>query len=350
MPRVNKNVLLYKARNLLGSSGGIEKVLTWLASGLADKGYNVYIATRDTHSGDFFFPLNKKVNYKHFDPKFNKLKHIIGKLSGERISCCNRKLHYSKMIRKYCDEIKPDVIIAAGIKDLQDITYDNPYPCRKILQLHSSPEYILNNNRNELQSIMSKADVVQVLLPSFVEKIKPFAKGKIAVIGNPVEKNDFKANKEKTIIYPARIQPAKQQHLLIEAFAMIAKKYPDWQIHFYGAVSNKDYYAKCQKLIEQNGLQNQVLFKGVSNKITEKSAQASICGFTSSQEGFGLALAEAMAAGLPAIGFKSSPSVNELIVNDINGYLVNNVKEYAQKLDVLMSDEKLRLKFGKQAQ
>lgn len=349
MPKANKTVLFYKARNLLGSSGGIEKVLVWLANGLADNDYDVHIATRDTHNGDFFFPLSKKVKFKHFDPQFSKLKHFIGKLSGERIACCDRELHYSKMIRQYCDEIKPDVIIAAGVKDLQDIVYANPYPCRKILQLHSAPEYLLKNNSNKLLKVMNKADVVQVLLPSFADKIKAYVKGNVTIIGNPVEKNDIKAKKEKIIIYPARIEPAKQQHLLIEAFAMIAKDYPDWQVHFYGAVADKKYFAKCQGLIEQNNLQKQVLFKGVTNQLAEELAQASICGFVSAYEGFGLALAEAMAAGLPCVGFNYASAVNELIVNGKNGYLGKDTKEIAEYIAELIKNKSLRNEMGERA-
>lgn len=349
MPKSNKTVLFYKARNLLGSSGGIEKVLVWLANGLADNDYDVHIATRDTHNDDFFFPLSKKVKFKHFDPQFSKLKHFIGKLSGERIACCDRELHYSKMIRQYCDEIKPDVIIAAGVKDLQDIVYANPYPCRKILQLHSAPEYLLKNNSNKLLKAMNKADVVQVLLPSFADKIKAYVTGNVTIIGNPVEKNDIKAKKEKIIIYPARIETAKQQHLLIEAFAKVAKKYPDWQVHFYGATADKKYFAKCQGLIEQNNLQKQVLFKGVTNQLAKELAKASICGFASAYEGFGLALAEAMAAGLPCVGFKSASGVKELIKHNKNGYLADDVKDLAKCLDKLIDDEKLRDKLGNQA-
>lgn len=349
MPKSSKTILLYKARNLLGSSGGIEKVFVWLANGLADNGYDVHIATRDTHYADFFFPLNKKVKFKHFNPQFSKLKHFIGKLSGERIACCNRELHYSKMIRQYCDKIKPDVIIATGVKDLQDIVYDNPYNCRKILQLHMAPEYLLQNSSDKLLKVINKADVVQVLLPSFADKIKPYVKGDIVVIGNPVEKNDIKTKKEKIIIYPARIETAKQQHLLIEAFAMIAKKYPDWQVHFYGAVSDKKYFAKCQELIERNNLQKQVLFKGVTNQMPEKLSQASICGFVSAQEGFGLGLAEAMATGLPCVGFNYASAVNELIVNGKNGYLGKDTKEIAGYIAELIKNKSLRNEMGERA-
>ena len=57
-----------------------------------------------------------------------------------------------------------------------------------------------------------------------------------------------------------------------------------------------------------------------------------------------------MSAGLPVIGYKNCPAVNELIKDGENGYLCEDgVNEFAQALDKLMSDEKLRKKMGKAA-
>ena len=61
----------------------------------------------------------------------------------------------------------------------------------------------------------------------------------------------------------------------------------------------------------------------------------------------GLALAEAMSAGLPAVGRKSCAAVNELIVNGKTGFLVEEGAEsFAQSLECLMSDQPLRMKMG----
>ena len=63
-----------------------------------------------------------------------------------------------------------------------------------------------------------------------------------------------------------------------------------------------------------------------------------------------LALTEAMAAGLPAIGYKSCPSVNELIIDGYNGFLCDDgIDDFAEKLKILMSDAELRKKMGENA-
>ena len=94
----------------------------------------------------------------------------------------------------------------------------------------------------------------------------------------------------------------------------------------------------------------QILFCGTCDNVFKKLETAKIFAFPSAYEGFGLALTEAMSAGLPAVGCKSCPAVNELIKDGENGFLCENgVDAFAQALEKLMSDEELREKMGKAA-
>jgi glycosyltransferase involved in cell wall biosynthesis len=75
--------------------------------------------------------------------------------------------------------------------------------------------------------------------------------------------------------------------------------------------------------------------------------RAGICAFPSKVEGFGLALAEAMWCGLPCVGFKDSPGVNELITHEANGLLAEVGPEaYAAQLQRLIDDADLRERLG----
>ena len=57
-----------------------------------------------------------------------------------------------------------------------------------------------------------------------------------------------------------------------------------------------------------------------------------------------------MSMGLPSIGYKNSPSVNELIVDGVNGILVEDgIEDFGNALDRLMSDRQLRVKLGQAA-
>ena len=57
-----------------------------------------------------------------------------------------------------------------------------------------------------------------------------------------------------------------------------------------------------------------------------------------------------MGAGLPAVGLKQCPAVNELIINGKNGFLCDNAPEsIAAVLDKLMADEELLVRLGQNA-
>lgn len=103
-------------------------------------------------------------------------------------------------------------------------------------------------------------------------------------------------------------------------------------------------------LIEKLNLQNDIEWKGyVGNpeKIYGNSNAVVVC---SRFEAFGRVAAEAMAFGVPVIGFANG-GTEEIIQDNINGLLYhNNYMELATKMKCLMDDSKLReriVKYGK---
>ena len=72
---------------------------------------------------------------------------------------------------------------------------------------------------------------------------------------------------------------------------------------------------------------------------------------TSRTESFGLVLIEAMSYGIPCVSYTSAQGANEIIDDGKNGYLIKdrNEDEMISKIDLLINDEKLRKKLGKEA-
>ena len=57
-----------------------------------------------------------------------------------------------------------------------------------------------------------------------------------------------------------------------------------------------------------------------------------------------------MSVGLPSIGLRTAPAVNELIVDNTNGILIdNNVDDLALNLEKLINNVDLRKKLGTKA-
>ena len=121
-------------------------------------------------------------------------------------------------------------------------------------------------------------------------------------------------------------------------------------MELWGAVDGKAYYKELQMLIRKHSLGNQVFLKGTTDNVPVVLKDGDIFAITSAYEGFGLSLGEAMSMGLPAVGYRSCSSVNELIQDGENGYLCEEGSEdFAEKLSKLMKNQDLRIAMGKQA-
>lgn len=355
MQCIMTKILFYKRNHVINSSGGAEKILITYANMLTKRGHKVILATRDDIEGETFFPLDKEVIFKHFRFKFSNYRRLIGKTFEklgilDKFPNFNRELLISKMLKTYCDEVKPDVIIVCSIQELVDFVACADYDCPIIMMLHGYPAYYFKKGRMKLYSkCLQKLDAIQVLLPSYINAVPDIFRGKIKAIGNPVYKMEPKHENNKIIVYMARVIESKQQHLLIEAFNKIASKHPDWQVHMYGSLHDKKYVTLCKDLITKYKLEKQVFLLGETKDVANVLRKCEICAFPSEQEGFSLALTEAMASSIPAIGFNYCTAVNELIKDGINGYLAKDVDDFAEKLSLLISDEQLRNNMGAEA-
>ena len=120
-------------------------------------------------------------------------------------------------------------------------------------------------------------------------------------------------------------------------------------MEIWGLRKYPDYEKEIENFIAAHNLTGQVALMGYNRDVEALYRSADIHAFPSSCEGFSLAIADAMALGLPHIGFKDAHSVNEIIVDGHNGFLAENVDDFAEKLKILMKDKALRIKFGQNA-
>ena len=101
--------------------------------------------------------------------------------------------------------------------------------------------------------------------------------------------------------------------------------------------------------IKEHGMEKQVCLAGYAKDMEALYRTADIQAFPSRSEGFSLAIADAMAIGLPHVAFDYAFSVNEIVVNNHNGFLAKDVDDFAEKLKILMSDKNKRIEFGRNA-
>jgi glycosyltransferase involved in cell wall biosynthesis len=152
---------------------------------------------------------------------------------------------------------------------------------------------------------------------------------------------------EKTVVTLRRLSHDKGIDMLLEAWSPIKSQYPDWQLHIYGAGPDEEVLRGQARDL---GLDDTAIFKGVTTDIDAALASGSIYTLPSREEGFPIALMEAMAYGLPIVAFDCAPGVRELVDDQGNGLLVNpgNVPGFTAALERLIKDRDLRERFGQE--
>lgn len=346
-------ILFYKQKELLGGTGGVEKVLSNLLNAFDASGHEVYLATRDPKDAPLFFPLGPHVSFRRLIFSFPKLYRFLGRdlRLGRYIKRLSREVVVSRLIRSYCDEIRPDIIVATGIADFADIAFENPFPCPTIVMVHSWPSvYFSGKNHRLLEKTIQKASCVQVLFPAYILPMRKYYSGPIVAIGNGIALPDVNLNiqKRKIILCLGRFSPEKNQLSLIRAFAQIATAFPDWELHFWGNIAS-DYYSSCLNKTKELHLDKSIHFKGLTHEVASLMREAEVFALPSIFEGFPLALGEAMLSSLPCIGFRDCTGVNQLISDGENGFLANDENDFARKLAILLGDQDLRKSLGKVA-
>ena len=184
--------------------------------------------------------------------------------------------------------------------------------------------------------------------------------GQLLTLANPVPPASVQAQPDRAgqrgrwrIIGVGRLDLQKGYDLLIPAFAQLAARFPDWDLVVFGKGSE---HASLQREIERHGLTDRFRLMAPTQSIGEELAAAHIFAFPSRYEGFPNALAEAMAAGLPAVAFQDVSGVEDLITHATSGLLCAwgdgdsaAIASLAENLALLMERGATRLELGLEA-
>ncbi|MEU4515654.1 GT4 family glycosyltransferase PelF [Nonomuraea wenchangensis] len=130
---------------------------------------------------------------------------------------------------------------------------------------------------------------------------------RIRIMYNGVDPDDFppveSGPDEPTLVFMGRIDPLKDLHTLLRAFAIVREKVPDARLRIFGGVpaGNEPYQESCLELAEELGVTDAARFEG---RVTTPAAAyhaGDVVALTSISEGFPYTVVEAMACGLPVV-------------------------------------------------
>jgi glycosyltransferase involved in cell wall biosynthesis len=169
------------------------------------------------------------------------------------------------------------------------------------------------------------------------------------VIPNPVVVDDASITAGHTVnfgwsrrvIALGRLASEKGFDLLVEAFGRVAWDFPDWGLAILGEGPER---SRLEGHIERCGLAGRVRLPGaVANPFPTLRA-ADLFVLSSTTEGFGNALVEGMACGLPVVATDCWHGPQDLVRDGVEGLLVppGDASSLAAALRRMMADEPLR--------
>ena len=329
-------------KTLTGLRGGAENVMLQIAIYLRERAWEVSVVTFDSQDGESCYPLNG----------IEWIRLGIGN-SQEKTTLINFLLRIIRL-RKVVQETRPDV--AVGFMHSMFIllafaTLGTRIPL--VASEHTVPahykkrkvQYLLFLAATPfLRFITASTDLIKSSYPSLIS-------GKMVVIPNPINlfRGDVMHHAEKkgakVILAVGRFDKQKDLATLIYSFSLLAFANNNWLLKIVGDGAER---LKLEKLIALLELEHKVELVGAVpySNIPFYYHQADIFAMPSLYEAFPLALLEAMACGVPAIGFNNCPGVNEIIRDGVNGILVDEgvdrVKSFASGLSQLMANDELR--------
>lgn len=312
--------------------GGAEKQNVMLANAMAERGHNVTLISICADNN--CYTLDERVKYIFLpDRKVNTLR-IVTRYQD---------------IRRKLQEIKPDITVNFWFQSAYMTAFmKKSITGRVIYSERGDP------GDKEYSGVLGL--VRRLALPcidGFVfqskgaqEYFDKKIQNRSIVIPNPVfvKVEDYPEVKErnKVIVTVGRLHPQKNQKLLIDAFALIADKIPEYSLEIYGDGELKD---ELQKQIDELGLTNRAFLKGTSKQIQRLIYNASLFVLSSDYEGIPNTLLEAMALGIPCISTDCKPGgAREIIKDGIDGTIVpvgDKEKLSVAILEALMQTERV---------
>lgn len=335
---MNKNNSIKKiilVTNILGN-GGSGRVMATIANYLADKSYEVevcsFLDNYDTYS------INSKIN--NIVIKCKNKNNVLKKI--ERIYKLRKIFKKNKGVTIISFEyfVNMQTVIASLFLKNKLIISERNDPSR-----HGN-KFFINKLRNILYK---KANILVCQTNDAKEYFPEGIQKKSVIIPNPIMSNlpsRFVEKRKKEIVTFGRIEKQKNLKLLIDAFILFNKDYPEYELSIYGDGSQKQ---ELNKYVNDKKIMDKVNFYGFSNNIHSKIINSSIFVSSSDYEGISNSMIEAMAIGIPCIATDCPcGGARMMIKNGFNGILVpvGEAKALYQEMKNVIIDEELSTKLS----
>ena len=216
------------------------------------------------------------------------------------------------------------------------------------------------------RGILKRADgMISVSKSSKVATMRSYRmdEGRIKVIYIGISTERFRSNPVQSklirdrmgvddgplLLYVGRLCARKRPELLIRALSSLRAKVRGAKLMIVGG-QNEDYQRYLTQLASDLGVRDSVAFSGYVRdaELPNYYSACDVFLLTSSAEGLGLSVLEAMACGKPVVA-PNLDAIPEVVESGESGFLFNNFGELVSSLASIVSDRSLKMKMGSYA-
>ena len=369
------NIVYLYGNSIDPTKGGIQRVTTVLADYFESKGHSVFYISRMIdglvlkHVRQNYLPnseviiceenkgylksfilnndIDVVINQNGMDPIMSELAYIVNNTKAKLFSCIHNSIlspiqHFETTYAVQGKRYKLDKLLfltkwkplKSTLLQFYKFKYASHYRklcanSEKVILLSDKFKYeisFFNKKNSSLHNVVGLPNPL-----SFTATIIP----------------DLYEQKKKQIIYVGRVdRRQKKVDLLIDIWEKLHLDHLDWNLKIVGG---GDELPIIKKLAADKKLEN-ISFEGFVNPEKYYKESAVFC-MTSSYEGFGIVLVEAMQYGVVPFAFDSYRSITDIIDDSQNGFLITpfQIDKYAEKLKEIILNADLRMKIGKAA-
>lgn len=221
--------------------------------------------------------------------------------------------------------------------------YGEGLPAKGPANVHSRLDCIAGRRFDRLVAISQSVQ-------DYLSRECGLAADKVAIIppgwdGEPVP--PVTEDRPPTIICVAGLRPEKGHAFLLTAFGHVLRQVPDAQLVLVGDGETRPH---LEAQVEAEQLQGHVQFAGVVPEIWPHLARADLFALASASEAFGMAIVEAMAAGLPVVAPRVG-GIPELVAPGVCGelYTPGDTVGFAEHMVTLLRSPETRARMAMEA-
>lgn len=325
--------------------GGAERVCVNLANAWAARGHAVTVVTTSQYQSPPVYPLDPRVACREARAGKVTALEAADMARGAQHKQFGDQLALLVALRKTILESRPDVVVS----------HINLTNLRVIAALYETgvPVVACEHTDAKRMSIGRWQGVRDALYPRARAVVAPHASiaewlsrrgapaRAIANALHPPPPVERRASARRRLVALTRLSREKRPDLAVRAFARVAADFPDWDLDIHG---NGSLRAQLTEQIADLSLGHRIRLHGFTIDPYEALAGSELFVSTSWVEGFGNAIWEALACGIPVVTMDCGAPVRDLVRDGVDGVIVrtDTTTALAGGLRSLMADDAAR--------